>query len=364
MKKLIFTERAIEKSVYEKRLARIQERLEEQGSQAFIIKNEGNIRYLCCSHLPYPVVSYLVITEKDSPIGIAASLEELRARDQSSVKELFSFADHPGIKADGKKAEEVLKKVLAERKISNALVDTKMAVKGVRTKTDNFISKLREKKDVQELENIKKACRLASRACKKLEDFVEDGRTELQIANELDYYVRSLGAQANSFPTIIASGKHSCYSHHHPTNKKIKCNESVVCDFGAMYKGYCSDITRTVFVGNPPKELLKVYELVREAQLRAIKMTKPGVRFRDIDLSIRNFFKEHNYDRYFVHSAGHGIGLEVHEAPKVSCTNKNKIFQGNVFTLEPGLYIPKKFGVRIEDVVVVEKSGARILTRL
>jgi Xaa-Pro aminopeptidase len=349
--------------MYEKRLVRIKERLEEQNCQAFIIKQDSNIRYLCCSHLPFPVLSYLVITKRDSPIGIVSSLEELRARDQCYVKKLFSFADYPGIESCGKKAEVVLKKVLRARKILKILVDTKIRIKGVNMKVDNFVNKLRESKEEQELENIKRACRLVSKASKKLEEFVKEGDTELEVANELDYYIRSLGAQSNSFPTIIASGKHSCYSHHHPTNKKIKLNEIVICDFGAMYEGYCSDITRTLFLGTPKEDFLEVYDLVKEAEEEAIKMIKPGIKINDVDLSIRNFFKEYGYDKYFVHSTGHGIGLEVHEAPRIACTNKNKIKIGNVFTVEPGIYIPKKFGVRIEDVVAVEKKCARVLTR-
>ncbi|MEW6069989.1 MAG: aminopeptidase P family protein [Candidatus Thermoplasmatota archaeon] len=349
--------------MYDRRWSKLKQRLEERGCDAFIIKQEGNIRYLSCSHLPFPALSYLVITKKDSPIGIVASLERLRARDECAVKELYSFSDYPGVKGSGRKAEDVLKKILNAGKITKVLADTKIGIKGVKVKTDNFASKLRMKKDEQELENIKKACKFALKCADKLQDFVKEGRSELEIANELDYYIRGLGAQLTPFHTIIASGRHSCYSHHHPTDKKIKRNEAVICDFGAMYKGYCSDLTRTVWLGNPKEEGLKVYELVKEAQAMAIKMIKPEVRFRDIDLSIRNFFKKHNYDKYFVHSTGHGIGLEVHEAPKVTCTNKAKIEVGNVFTIEPALYIPKKFGVRIEDVVVVERKGARILTR-
>lgn len=350
--------------MYEKRWARIKERLEESGREAFIIKQEGNLRYVCCSHIPsFPPVSHVVIPKKGTPVAIAPSLELLRARAQVFIKKVFSFCEYPGVISDGRKAEELLAKNLKARKIKNVLADARVRIKGVGVKQDSFVLKLRERKNRLEIKNLERACALAKKGAKIIEELVEEGKTELQVANELDFKLRSLGAQGLAFPTIIASGRNSSFSHHNPTNKKIKFGEPVICDFGARYKGYCSDCTRTVFVGNPNKEYLKVYELVSEAQARAIKLIKPGVKFRDIDLSIRNFFKDYRYDKYFVHSAGHGIGLEVHEEPRVACTNKSKIEVGNVFTLEPGLYMPKKFGVRIEDVVVVERRGARVLTR-
>lgn len=349
--------------MYEKRWRKIKALLEEKNFDAYVVKQEGNVRYLCCSHIPsFPLVSYVIIPKKGAPLAVAPSLEEFRAREECAIDEIYIFSEYPGIKCDGIKVDALVTKILKNKKLSKVLTDVKQKLSGIYVKEDNFVFKMREVKCPEEIKKIKKACRIASSGSKILDDIVKEGKTELEVANELDFYIRKKGAQCMAFPTIMASGRNSAYSHHDNSAKKINSGDSVICDFGAYYQGYCSDITRTVLVGNVTEQLQDIYNIVLEGKERATKMVKDGEKFKNIDLFIRNFFKKYRYDKYFVHSTGHGVGLEIHEAPKVSCTNKDKILQGNVFTIEPGIYVPKKFGVRIEDVVLVAEHGAKILT--
>jgi Xaa-Pro aminopeptidase len=338
--------------MYQKRWRKIKEKIDDENFDAFIIRDNANIRYLCCSDVPsFPLVSCVIIPKKGKNIAVASSLEEFRAKEKCAIKNLKVFCPYPGIKNDGKNLDEVLRNVLKKINAKKIMVDTKQKIKDVKTKQDDFIFNMRIKKDKEELRRIRKACRIADYGAKVLEEIIDENKTELQIANELDYALRQK-AQYNSFPTIIAAGKNSSYSHHDNTNKKLG-NATVICDFGVYYDGYCSDITRTFPVGNVSEEMIEVYTIVLEAQEKAIKKIKIGEKFSEIDKLIRGIFKEYGYDPFFVHSTGHGIGLEVHEKPRIACNSRGTIENGNVFTVEPGIYLPKKFGVRIEDDVFV-----------
>ena len=348
--------------MYEKRWRKIKEKIDNEKLDAFVIRDNGNIRYLCCSDIPsFPLVSCVIIPRKGKNIAIASSLEEFRAKDKCDIKNLKIFCPYPGIKNDGKKLDEVLENVLKKINAKKVLSDTKQKIKNVKSKQDNFIFNMRMKKDKEEIMRIRKACRIADYGAKILmNEIIDENKTEKQVANELDYVLRQK-SQCNSFPTIIASGKNSSYSHHDNTNKKLG-NGMVICDFGVYYDGYCSDMTRTLPVGNVSEERINVYNIVVEAQEKAIKKIKIGEKFSEIDKLIREIFKEYGYDRFFVHSTGHGIGLEIHEKPWVSYSVKGRIESGNVFTVEPGIYLPKKFGVRIEDDILVGEN-VEVLTK-
>ncbi|MBU4190239.1 MAG: aminopeptidase P family protein [Candidatus Thermoplasmatota archaeon] len=348
--------------MYEKRWRKIKEKIDDENFDAFVVRDNGNIRYLCCSDVPsFPLVSCVVIPRKGKNIAIASSLEEFRARDKCAIKNLRIFCPYPGIKSDGKNLDGVLGNVLKKINAKKILSDTRQKIKNVKLRQDDFVFKMRMKKDKEEIRRIRKACMIADYGAKILGEIIDERKTELQVANELDCALRGKGAQCNSFPTIIASGRNSSYSHHDNTNKKLG-NGMVICDFGVYYEGYCSDITRTMPVGNVSEKMIDVYNLVLEAQEKAIKKIKVGKKFAEIDKLIREIFREYGYDRYFVHSTGHGIGLEVHEKPGVACNAKGRIEKGNVFTVEPGIYLPKKFGVRIEDDLLVGEN-VEVLTK-
>ena len=347
--------------MYEKRWRKIKEKIDDENFDAFVVRNEGNIRYLCCSDIPsFPLASCVIIPRKGKNIAVASSLEEFRARDKCTIKNLKVFCPYPNIKNDGKNLDGVLKNVLKKINANKIMVDTKQKIKDVKAKQDDFIFNMRMKKDKEEIRRIRKACRIADYGANILEEIIDENKTEIQVANELDYALRQK-AQCNSFQTIIASGKNSSYSHHDNINKKLG-NGMMICDFGVYYDGYCSDITRTFPVGNVSEEMIDVYNIVLEAQEKAIKNVRVGKKISEIDKLIREIFKEYGHERYFVHSTGHGIGLEVHEKPRIACNVKGRIEKGNVFTVEPGIYLPKKFGVRIEDDILVGKN-AEVLTK-
>ena len=243
------------------------------------------------------------------------------------------------------------------------LCDVEAKFNGVSTTKDTFIEKIRSQKDSEELQNLRKAAELVDYGAKVLEDeILVEGKTEAEVAVELDYAVRSRGAQAMSFCSIIATGEHSSFPHHTPTNKVISEGDVVLCDFGAVYQGYCSDLTRTFPIGSVSEDLMQVYEAVLEAQKEAIRAIKLGEKVNVIEHKARCVLKEYGYADNFIHAIGHGIGLELHEAPLISLYSTDKIEKGNVFTVEPGVYIKGKGGVRIEDDVYVS-DGVEVLTK-
>jgi len=221
------------------------------------------------------------------------------------------------------------------------------------TPEKDIFERVRMVKDTSELKLIKKALEIALEAFNYVKPQIKAGVTELDIANELEYRMKKLGASGPSFDTIVASGVRSSLPHGVATNKVIENGDAVVIDMGAVYKGYCSDITRTVFVGEMTSEQRQVYDLVDKAQKFAIDKIEKGISCRDVNEVAVNEFRKNGMDKYFVHSLGHGVGLDVHERPFVAGRSSDVFEPGMVVTVEPGLYLPNKFGVRIEDMVMV-----------
>ena len=224
------------------------------------------------------------------------------------------------------------------------------------------IEKLRMVKTDEELRTIRKAADIADKAFSHILTFIKPGVTELEVSNELEFFMRRLGAAESSFDTIVASGKRSALPHGVATDKTIENGDMVTLDFGALYDGYVSDITRTVAVGEPSEELKKIYHIVLEAQQRACSALKPGMTGKEADAVARDYIKEHGYGEAFGHSTGHGIGLEVHEGPGLSFRSDTVLEPGMVVTVEPGIYVPGLGGVRIEDDVLITEDGCELLT--
>lgn len=227
--------------------------------------------------------------------------------------------------------------------------------------TENIIEKQRMIKDEEEIEKLRKACKLTDDCFKYLTKFIKVGQTEKEIALEIEKYFRLNGADGISFEPIVASGKNSSKPHAVPTNKKIDLGDVITLDFGCKYKGYCSDMTRTIFVGYIPEEVKKVYDLVLKNQIQTAKEIKDGTNIKTISKMVENDFKLNGYD--LVHSLGHGVGLDIHEMPVISSRNDNTLKEKMVITNEPGIYIPGKFGVRIEDTVLIGKELSESLTK-
>jgi Xaa-Pro aminopeptidase len=221
---------------------------------------------------------------------------------------------------------------------------------------------LRKIKDWEELKALKKACRISDKAMEIALEFLRVGVREFEIAAEAEYAMRKMGAEEVAFKTIVASGFRSSFPHAGNTDKKVKDGETVLIDLGAKFLGYNSDLTRTVFVGKPTQTQIKVYRVVLEAQDKALKNINVGMVGWEADSLARKTIEEKGYGKYFIHGLGHGIGLEVHEPPRLSAKSMDKLEKMNVFTVEPGIYLPKKFGVRIEDTVLLTEEGLKPLT--
>jgi Xaa-Pro aminopeptidase len=227
--------------------------------------------------------------------------------------------------------------------------------------TSSLVEQVRMVKDATEIRLIRRAVDVGARLLRIARNKIRPGATEVQVAAALEYEARRCGAEGMSFPTIIAGGKRSALPHGRASEARIPRNGFVVCDFGVILAGYCSDRTRTVHVGRPSTLAREMYEAVREAQEAAIATVRPGVKAAEVDRAARRVLREAKLERYFTHSAGHGLGLEIHELPRLATGQDQILEKGMVITVEPGAYIPGKCGVRIEDVVVVTARGCEVL---
>ena len=217
-------------------------------------------------------------------------------------------------------------------------------------------------KDGDELAQIRAVVRLGASLFERALSALKPGVKEVEVAAEMEHAARLAGADAMSFPTIIASGERSALPHGRASDKAIAAGAFVVCDFGVILGGYCSDQTRTVWVGAASADARRVYEAVREAQQAAIDAVRPGVSVGEVDAAARKSLARAGLGKQFTHSTGHGVGLEIHEAPRVTAGQREILKPGMVITIEPGVYFPGKWGVRIEDMVAVSESGCEILT--
>jgi Xaa-Pro aminopeptidase len=228
--------------------------------------------------------------------------------------------------------------------------------------TLDVVEGLRERKDADELALIAEAADVATAALARLLPQVRAGMTELQIAGLLEVALRDAGSEGFPFPTIVASGPRAALPHARSSTREIARGDFLLLDFGAVVGGYCADITRTVVVGEASERQREVFGVVREANAQAAAAVRPGMRGRDADAVARRLIAERGYGEAFGHSLGHGIGLEVHEPPWLSQTRGDEpLRSGMVFSVEPGIYLPGWGGVRIEDLVVLEPDGARVL---
>ena len=224
------------------------------------------------------------------------------------------------------------------------------------------VEKLRAVKDEEELDVMRDAARLISDAFARVLGQIRPGLTELALAAEIEHEIRRRGASGPSFETIVASGPRSAWAHARPTDKALGKNELVVLDQGAILRGYCSDMTRTVFLGRASRRVRSLYQAVLEAQQAGKQAIRPGVTAGDVDKAARSSLKRAKLDRFFTHSLGHGLGLEVHEMPRLGKGEQTVLQEGMVLTVEPGVYVEGVGGIRIEDDVVVTAAGTEDLT--
>lgn len=226
-----------------------------------------------------------------------------------------------------------------------------------------LVLELRAGKDRSELECLIKAQRIAEKALDEILRFIKPGVTEREVAAKLTYDMLRFGAEKNSFDPIVASGPNGSMPHAVPGDRPIQSGDFVTMDFGCIWGHYCSDMTRTIAVGQPTEEMAKVYDLVLKAQLAGIAASRAGVTGKSIDAAARKVIEDGGYGKYFGHGYGHSVGLEIHENPNANTSDETPMPVGAVVSAEPGIYLPGRFGVRIEDVVIMEEGGCQVITK-
>ena len=226
----------------------------------------------------------------------------------------------------------------------------------------NLVEKIREIKGPEEVDMLSRSAQLMGDVLAREIEELSHGPVEKDIAWKIETLIREQGADGAAFPPIVASGPNSALPHAVPTERIIGEGEPIILDVGAKIDGYCSDMTRTVFLGNPPSDIKEIYKVVREAQVRALESVRPEMKTDEADSIARDVIKNAGFGDFFGHSLGHCIGMAPHERPYVGPLNPEVLKEGMVFTVEPGIYIPGKGGVRLEEMVLLEKNGARLLT--
>jgi Xaa-Pro aminopeptidase len=355
-------EKLSNKDVRERRLVNFRKQLKEIGIDAALVTKRENYMYLSGFT---GTSAHLLVSQED-----AFLITDFRYIEQASIQApLFKIVKYT------EKVTDMIGGLLKDKKIGSLgfeeiylTVEKYNVYKSAFQLKDfcpigNVIEGLRMIKDSEEIDIISKAVEIADNAFTHVLSLIKPGIREIEIAAELEYYMKKQGAKGVSFETIVASGKRSAMPHGTASDKVLENKDAVTLDFGCIYEDYCSDMTRTVFLGEPGEEMKKVYGVVLEAQLKALEGACSGVKGKEVDSLARKIISDNGYGNNFGHGLGHGVGLEVHEEPRLSPAGEIKMEDGMVVTVEPGIYIPNLGGVRIEDMIVIDKGMPKVLTR-
>ena len=345
------------------RLRRLRDSMQKNNIDAALITREPNILYFT----GFRGGTYLLVPLDEEPTLYVYGVDYEAAREELSgidVK-LLRYEDDPN-KIISEKVVE-----LGCRSVGFDFLDAKtyeklgklLGTAAELREVDEVVWSLRTVKDEEELKLMAEAARLTELGLEAALEALRPGVREYEVAAEAEYAMRRNGAEGPAFETIVASGPRSAYPHGWSSDRTIREGDLVIIDLGAKHAGYCSDLTRTYVVGKPTEKQLRLYEAVREAQEKALKAVRAGVEAREVDAEARKTLETHGLSKYFVHGLGHGVGLEIHEPPRLNQASKAKLKAGNVITIEPGVYIPGYGGIRIEDTVLVVEEGAERLTK-
>jgi Xaa-Pro aminopeptidase len=350
-----------------KYLDNLSQKLTQLKSDAILITNTVNVQYLTGftgedSFLLFtPEISFFITDARFTE----QAKEEIRDKNIKIVRQKEGLLKKVAeLLADGKQRK--IKKLAFESSFMSVNffnhLKKNLSKRIKLLPTQNTIESLRAFKTPEEIEKIKKAIKCAADAFNKIRDFIKPGLTEKEIADELDYFMRKLGAERCGFTTIIGVDERAALPHASISLKKVSAQSLILIDWGACCNAYNSDLTRVLFMGNPTTKIKALYQTVLEAQQHAINILKPGEMIKNVDLAARNHIKQQGYGNYFVHSLGHGVGRMVHELPGINMKNQEVLKPGMVFTIEPGIYLPGQMGIRIEDMVLITETGCEILT--
>ncbi len=342
------------------KLAKLRQALIDNQIDALLITNEYNRRYMT----GFTGTSGVAIVSQNDAVFITDFRYTEQAAEQ--VKE-FRIVEHKGtiIEEVAKQAASMGAKTIGFEKDAmhyGTYEVYKAVLKADFVPVSGLIEKIRLIKTPEEINIIKVACEIADNAFTHILDFIKPGKTELEVSNELEFFMRKQGATSSSFDTIVASGLRSAFPHGVASEKVIETGDFVTLDFGAYYNGYISDTTRTIAVGQPSDKLVEMYNAVLESQLLALEKVGPGMTGIQADAVARDYLKSKGLGEAFGHSTGHGIGLEVHEGPGLSFRSETVLEPNMVVTIEPGVYIPGIGGVRIEDDILITETGNELLT--
>ncbi len=347
------------------RLSRLRSALGENDLDSLLVTHLPNIHYLC----GFTGSSAALLVDNRGAILFTDGRYSAQAKEEVTGARIVIASKSPLVAAAGWLATN------NERRRSTTVgIEPESITAGMRDRlvgmlkgkarlrsAPPLVERARMVKDAAEILRIRRAVELGAGlfriACKK----IRPGVTEVEVAAAMEYEARRAGAESMSFPTILASGARSAIVHGQASGARIPRRGFVVCDFGVILAGYCSDRTRTVHVGRSSREARRLYEAVLEAQQAAIAAVRPGATAAEVDGAARRALRKRKLAQYFTHSTGHGLGLEIHEAPRLAEGQTQQLEPGMVITIEPGAYLPGKWGVRIEDVVVVTPSGCEVL---
>jgi Xaa-Pro aminopeptidase len=345
------------------RLANLQHAMGKHPLDALVVTHLPNIRYLC----GFTGSAAVLLVTGDAAVLFTDGRYTQQAREEvrgpkvvitpmnlEASGEWLAKSSGRGNKRVGIEGEHL--SVAGRRRLSRLMPSGSKLVEA-----PLLVEQARMIKDPGELETIRSAIKVGAGLFSTTIRAIESGKTESEVVGEMEYAVRKAGAEGMSFPTIIAGGKRSALPHARASRATIP-RGFVVCDFGVILNGYCSDRTRTVFKDRPTPEARALYQAVLEAQQAGIDAVTPGTTCGAVDDGCRKSLAKHNLAKYFTHSTGHGVGLEIHEAPRLAAKQKQILQAGMVITIEPGVYLPNKWGVRIEDMVLVTETGHEVLS--
>ncbi len=351
------------------RIERLRQGLGENEIDAMLVSSAENRRYLSGFT---GSAGYLLISERDQVLVTDFRYTEQAERQSPGYrvermtpgqawKWLPELAAETAVGRIGFEASDVT--VATHSAFKKAIDEHEESTDLTLVETSEVVDKMRSVKDRDELEILTKAVEVTDRALEEVSAAVEPGVTEVEVAWELEKSMREQGAEGLAFETIVAAGPNGALPHHLADETPIQEGQAVVIDMGAKYDGYCADLTRTIVVGEPDEKFAEVYGTVLRAQIEAEERVRPGMTGKEVDAIARDIISEAGYEDNFGHSLGHGVGLAVHEYPRVGPTGEDPIEDGMVFTVEPGIYLSGWGGVRIEDIVVMENGRARVLSR-
>lgn len=349
------------------RLNLLYEEMNKQGWDAVLITNRGNLRFFTDFRLNRSANALLVIPQAGQALFLVARLDLERAKKECPLLSTIPFPE------DTPSYLDALREILKPAKIKTIGVDSSLLYAQAKflqellpnvelLSIDEILLHMRAIKDEEEIQRLKESAKIADKAMQYVLNQAEEGKSELELVGLAKMIIAQEGGEDESFEPFLMSGERTWLPQRVATEKKLSQGELIIFDMGAIYKGYCSDITRTFALGNLSKEQEKLFRVALEAHDKAIQALRPGVEAQYVDRVARSYIEESGYGPYFPHLTGHGLGLEIHELPIIDRGSQTCLEEGMVLTIEPGVYFPGVGAARIEDMILITHDGAELLT--